>query len=209
MIRQILWVLNQTAAECRRVPDPDLDPDLDLEAGGLHEPLHLRCSGGTYLSWFPHAYPFFSGVRGWTDARAKYAPSHVMDRIPAGSGSYVIVIHLYMHFSQAHTAVYALHARDTARAVRRVLDRNPGVRVFIRGPHAVGGNMYCLAGDYHAERCLRVLREEFRGLRDRVFFLNTWDMTVANENYDIHPSLETVKAVTRLMLSNVCSPDQL
>lgn len=201
--RQILLALNQTAQPgCRKVPD-HRDPD---HKGGRHEPLHLRCPGRLLLSWFPHAYPFFSGVHSWSDARLNRAPSYVMDRIPS-SGSYIIVIHLYIHFSQAHTAVYVLHVRDTARAVKRLLRRKPDVKVFIRGPHAVGGNMYCLTGDYHAERCLRVLRHEFRELRDRVFFLNAWDMTVANENSDIHPSWETVKAITRLMLSNVCLPE--
>ena len=54
-----------------------------------------------------------------------------------------------------------------------------------------------------------MLRHEFRELRDHVVLLNTWDMTVANENYDIHPGLDTLEAVTRMMLAHVCQPGHL
>ena len=94
--------------------------------------------------------------------------------------------------------------KDTAQAIRRLLQRNPDVQVYVRGPHATGSNMFCLQGDYHADRCFRVLREEFKDLRDQVVLLNAWDMTVANENFDIHPSAHVRNTLCRMVLSHVC-----
>ena len=66
--------------------------------------------------------------------------------------------------------------------------------------------MVLLPGDFHAERCLRVLREEFRDLRERVVLLNPWDMTVANENLEVHPERYVLLTLCRMVLAHVCTP---
>ena len=63
---------------------------------------------------------------------------------------------------------------------------------------------YCLTGDYHAERSLRVLREEFKRLRDHVILLNPWDMTVANENLHVHPNEAVQVTLCRMILAHMC-----
>ena len=109
-----------------------------------------------------------------------------------------------MHYAREHTSVLALHVRDTARAVRDLLQRNPDVKVFIRGPHFIGVSKYCVTCDWLSERLLRILRHEFRDLRDHVVLLNTWDMTVALENCEAHPDPGVVDAIIRMVLAHVC-----
>ena len=181
------------------------DPEQAYHPNMLHVPLHYDCARhGLRLSWFPHAYPFYTGQGMWSDNLAKHSPSHVLRGLPS-SGKYVILIHLYLHFSLQPTSVYVRHVRDAARAVRDLLARNSQVTVFVRGPHALCGDRYGLTGDFHAERCARVLGREFRGLRDRVVFLNAWDMTVALESCDLHPPRAVLTALVGMLFDRLCS----
>nr|KAG5698890.1 hypothetical protein BaRGS_006784 [Batillaria attramentaria] len=115
----------------------------------------------------------------------------------------VIVVHYYVHLSTE-----ALHAyRDRVRAARQVietyLDTHPKVKVkvIIRGPHVLyeGNRHHAMFGDTFGPVYIRMWKEEFRGLYDRVWFLNYWDMTIAAENMQCHPPesmiLETVKVL--------------
>ncbi|KAL8613146.1 hypothetical protein ACOMHN_042955 [Nucella lapillus] len=190
----------QAYTKCPELPDPQRSYHPNM----LHVPRHFRCAqDNIILSWYPHAYPFYTGYGRWSDRKVKDSLRHILSRVPS-KGKYVILMHLLVHFSQVHTYVYVQHVRDAARGVRELLHRNPEVKVIIRGPHALGGSAFCLFSDFHTERCFRVLRQEFRDLRDRVVLLNPWDMTVAVGNCDIHPSQEVLHAVRGLILQHVC-----
>ncbi|XP_070189113.1 NXPE family member 3-like [Littorina saxatilis] len=198
--RAVFQVLTKVLAGCKPRPDPRKSYHPNM----LHVPFHYDCPhSNTSVSWYPHAYPFFSGSGQWSDVRVKQAPSVVLDKLPS-TGKYVILIHLFIHFSPLHISIYAHHVRNTARAVRDLLARNPKVKVFVRGPHAVLGGRFQLSSDMFTEQCIRVLKHEFRHLRDHVIFLNTWDMTIANENVGIHPKMSVVTTLSRLMLAHVC-----
>lgn len=180
------------------------DPQRSYHPNMLHVPLLYDCpQHNIHLSWYPHAYPFYTGSGQWSDSRVKHAPSDILDKLPS-SGRYVVAIHLFMHFSREHTAILALHVKDTARAVRDLLKRNPGVKVFIIGPHFIGMNAYCVTCDLVVERGLRMVHHEFRELRDHVFLLNTWDMTVALENCEVHPDSSLAGTVAQMILAYVC-----
>ena len=196
--RQMLTHL-ESSLQCRELPDP-------LRSRHNH-PLHVPCTyhcpqTNLTLTFRPHAYPFFSG-RHWSDPRVKHSVGFVLDTLPA-AGRHVVLTHLYMHLARVHSNILGAHVREAARAVARLLRRQPGAQVFVRGPHAMGANVYTLTGDYHAERSFRMLRKEFKDLQDRVVLLNPWDMTMANENFHIHPSPEVQAILCRMMLSHLC-----
>ena len=182
----------QKLAQCRLIYE-----------GSVQDPIHcVKKSSHTTVSNLPHGYPFY--VQGRSTSRfTKHPPSFYMDQVPR-SGKYIVLIHLYAHFTTLHTHTYGLHVRQAARGVRDLLSRNPSVKVVIRGPHAFLWNMNRLhiLGDYHGERSFRIFRQEFRDLVDRVIFLNVWDMTVANKNENIHP--EANPEIVRLFLGHVC-----
>ncbi|KAK7491976.1 hypothetical protein BaRGS_00016822 [Batillaria attramentaria] len=150
-----------------------------------------------------HALPVYSPPSRWKTVQNHRALSFFLDQIPA-TGNYVIMIHLYSHFFNVHPGIYAYHVRDAARGVRRLLDRNPLAKVFIRGPHAFGGDGFQIYSDSHAHRCLQITKSEFRPLLSRIVLLNAWDMTVAINNRDLHPPSYVVRSLIGLMLGHVC-----
>ena len=171
--------------------------------GNEHDPIHcVKPASNTRVSWFPHGHPFFTELS-WTNRFTKHPPSFYMDQIPS-TGNYIVVLHLYLHFAFDHTHTYGLHVREAARGVRDLLSRNPSAKVVIRGPHALiwsHGRRH-IFGDYHGERSLHIFTLEFQDLVDRVVFLNTWDMTIADQNMGIHP--EANREMTRLLFGHVC-----
>ena len=194
----------QSVLQCRALPDPLRARHPNM----LHVPLRYACGPplNLTLAWVPHAYPFYTGVARWSDSRVKRSPGAVLDGLSGGrgEGKVLVLLHLFIHFSPLHTAVMARHVRDAARAVRALLRRQPGVRVAVRGPHAVCGDQYCLAGELHVQRSLRVLRREFGALRGRVLLLDARDMTVALGSCGLHPPRPVVTALLRLLLAHLC-----
>ncbi|XP_076444358.1 NXPE family member 3-like [Babylonia areolata] len=191
-IRAVIETL-QRYTRCHQQPDPlsSYHPNM------LHVPLIHHCpSQKLWISWYPHAYPLYSGQHKWSDVKVKNAPHRILDTLPA-TGKYVIAIHLFAHFSQVHSHMYMRHTRETARAVRALIKRNPSVKVFIRGPHAMVGKLYTLQADMFPARCLCVLRQEFRDLKNHVVLLNMLEMTVANENCPVHPVQKVVTTTCR------------
>ena len=70
----------------------------------------------------------------------------------------------------------------------------PKVKVFIRGPHVVyqAYRQVTIIGDSGVSWYGQIWREEFAGLRDRVWYLDFWDLSLAAENLPSHPSDEVV-----------------
>ena len=176
----------------------------ETHEGAIQDPAHcLKASSNTRISWYPHGHPYYS-MKSWASRFTKHPPSFYLDSVPI-AGRYVVVIHLYLHLSFLHTHTYGLHVRQAARGVRDLLSRNPSVKVLVRGPHAFIWDSYRrihVLGDYYGEACFRIFRQEFADLVDRVVYLNVWDMTVANENNDLHPAANP--EILRLFLGHVC-----
>ena len=156
---------------------------------------------GLKMAWFPHAYPWQPGTLHWTERGVKKSPRFHMERIPR-TGNYVILIHMYAHFTNYPSAIYAQQVKDLVQAVRDLRRRNPSAKVVVRGPHC-----WCnmVTGDYLSVAVSRILRDEFRELRDHVFYLDVWGMTLAGSDcWNMHPPRHVVREMTRIFLGYVC-----
>ena len=166
--------------------------------------LPLSCNNdklGFKMAWLPHAYPLLPGTSDWTERVVKKSPRFHMEQIQR-DGNDVILVHMYAHFGNYPTAIYAQHVRDLVQAVRDLHRRNPSAKVVVRGPHCW---LNMVTGDYLSVAASRILREEFRELRDHVFYLDVWGMTFdGTECLNVHPPLYVVREITRMFLGYVC-----
>ena len=82
----------------------------------------------------------------------------------------------------------------------------PKVKVFIRGPHVVyqAYRQVTIIGDSGVSWYGQIWREEFAGLRDRVWYLDFWDLSLAAENFPVHPSDEVVMEMIRVLFGYMC-----
>lgn len=121
------------------------------------------------------------------------------DDIQAGSNS-VIVVHLWLHSKMMDTRVFRRHVRQIRISAERMLQRAPHVELVIKGPHACKGHRP--PTDYAVLEHRRIWWEEFQGIHDKVIFLDMWDMTVGNENQDMHPPC--VMDMIYTLLTHLC-----
>ena len=59
-------------------------------------------------------------------------------------------------------------------------------------------------GDVVAHIYTEIIKREMRGLYDKVYFLQPWDMTVAIQNTAFHPPPFVNEALTDMLLDYIC-----
>ena len=92
-------------------------------------------------------------------------------------------------------------------ASERALKRIHSLKIFIRGPHMGYKQKFfthARGGDIVAHIFNDIIKTEFKGLQDKVFYLQPWDMTVAVKNGGFHPQDFVNEALTGLFLEKMC-----
>ncbi|OWF50775.1 NXPE family member 3-like [Mizuhopecten yessoensis] len=153
------------------------------------------------LMWAPHNAPLF--VKDYQGLDTMRSVGSWLDEITADR-PIVVVIHFYYHLTKATIAVYKAMVRDARKALLRLWKRAPDTAVFIQGPHSITYTSVLEPLDY-LRRCHgQIWYEEFKGLHDRIVYLDWWDMTVSSENVDVHPSEDVQMDLTRVLVSYLC-----
>ena len=94
-----------------------------------------------------------------------------------------------------------------ARAIARLLARNPEARVAFRGPHVSSHETvynHSIGGDTLGKQFLEIIFKAFARLKDRVIFLVGWEMTTARENLEYHPDDKVPNEMIMTFLSFLC-----
>ncbi|XP_005100083.1 NXPE family member 2 [Aplysia californica] len=157
------------------------------------------------LIFNPHEYHIYLKSSFSPVARYGGVPFQ-MDAIPS-SGRYVVIVHYYLHIVGAHLSVAHNRLLALKKAVRRLLSRNPQAIFVFRGPHIISlewTDNHSMGGDVQALFYLPIIREVFWDIRDKVIFLDGWEMTTAIENRDIHPNACVPRGMIQLLLSFIC-----
>ena len=155
----------------------------------------------------PHASPFFLGTH--SDLITVPLPQ-AFQRLRHLSGSHgnaVLVLHYYRHFATYSVQVYRQRVQEARRTVEEYLLLLPKLKVFIRGPHVVYQTyrrQVTTIGDSGVSWYGQIWREEFAGLRDRVWYLDFWDLSLAAENLLSHPSDEVVMEMIKVLFGYMC-----
>ena len=163
------------------------------------------------MHWQIHGLPFHGGGAAWCALSDYRHVVDTLDALPAPAPGHahrvVVMIHLNLHYSYYHHVMYRAHVRAAAAAVTRAVRRlGPALTVVVRGPHQAFRESYPLDyGDVMAPIFTRIIFEEFRALRDKVFFLATWDMTVAARSITNHPKNYVNEAIADVFLDYVCN----
>ncbi|KAH9504898.1 hypothetical protein Btru_060960 [Bulinus truncatus] len=154
----------------------------------------------------PHELPLYQKFE-WTPRLGYRSVAEYIKMTPS-AGKHIFIIHYYLHVTPSHLAV--LHARllSLSDAVRQLVARNPDAFFVIRGPHAISldynGN-HAIGGDNLGPFYVRLLRETFRDLQDKIIYLDGWGMTVSMENARNHPDDRVPEEMIRTVLAFRCN----
>lgn len=118
----------------------------------------------------------------------------------------VIVIHYYVHISFYTLHMYRMKVRLARTVAEEALAAHPSLKIIIRGPHIIydGKQHHVQFGDTFGRQYTQIWQEEFRGLEDRVWFTDLWDLSIAMENIQCHPVRNIVEQMIRVLFGYFC-----
>ncbi|CAC5423878.1 unnamed protein product [Mytilus coruscus] len=152
------------------------------------------------VTWAPHEFPFFTYKPNATIHNFKPARYHLN---VIRSKNPIVVLHWYVHIGLVPLSVYEEHVMNAKDSIVEFLDRVPGAKIFIKGPHNLEHNN---GVPYDFVRYLqdKIIFKIFDNIKHKVVYLNEWDITVASESKAIHPSNDLIHQMVHDLLSYIC-----
>ncbi|CAL1535998.1 unnamed protein product [Lymnaea stagnalis] len=155
---------------------------------------------GLSIKYYPPKMPFYGSMGEDLPNHVLYSSVSQLDAIPA-DGKYLVHLHHLLHLVPFHLSIAEHRLRLIRKAIERLMARNPHVVLvyqsaftsFDKGIKNKPKISYFL---------LKLQREIFRDLGDRVMFMFTWPMTIAAENSDRHPTI--ANKFTKFYMGHVC-----
>ena len=158
------------------------------------------------IKFWPHDYPLFMGQR-WQPLLRYGSVEQIIDAVPS-AGRQLIILHYFLHLAPFHLSVARSRVEAAAKAISRLLKRNPMAHVAFRGPHVTSREWdinHSIGGDTLGKQYLNIISSAFEEIKDRVVFLDGWEMTTALENSEFHPDNRVPYEMVLTFLSFLCT----
>ncbi|XP_066265983.1 NXPE family member 3-like [Branchiostoma lanceolatum] len=138
----------------------------------------------------------------WTRTFLIKYVANAIDEIKGGPND-VVGITMWAHFTSYPVGVYRKRMEAVRAAIERLLHRSPETLVVIKSANTRKGDVI-IAGDWHAYRLDRVMREVFRGMK--VVLIDAWEMTNAQHWHEdnIHPAQDIIEQELEFLCSFIC-----
>ncbi|XP_076455699.1 NXPE family member 4-like [Babylonia areolata] len=172
----------------------------------VHKVCEVR-SSNTTMAWSFHGLPVYNHPVPRLVSLQALLERLRGDSLRVPQRRIVVVLHYFLHFSLLSPGVYQDRVRGAKRHIQQFLQEFPTTKFLIRGPHLNVEGVTALrfgGGDTFGPAYIQIWQDEFRELRDRVWFLDVWDMTVATQNWPAHPPQFVVREMVKVMLGHVC-----
>ncbi|KAL8597087.1 hypothetical protein ACOMHN_057576 [Nucella lapillus] len=155
-----------------------------------------------------HAFPFLTGSHGTfpiLNLPLPLALKKIEDLAFKGANDVTVVIHYNTHLSTYPVQVYRTFVQAARRTVQEYLNVHPKVKFVIRGPHVQyhAHNLHVHFGDKFGMWYQQIWKKEFGELSEKVWFLDTWDMSLAAENWSMHPD-SVNSEIAKLLFGYIC-----
>lgn len=126
-----------------------------------------------------------------------------MTRNNITGSSMIVLVHYYAHFLAYPPARYRERLRSLVASIKRLLEVKPLTKVFVKGSH-VSVNYDVMHDPHIGLRFNEILEEEFEDIMDKVIYLNTYDISVAHNNENLHPKGNAFRSQIQQFMSYIC-----
>ena len=169
----------------------------------LQNPSSVSCHiKNLSLHWYPAEMPMYVGYS-WSN-RSNNRPLHVyLDKLTGDGSNVIVIVHLYTHFLTFHHSLYRQRVRRLSQRLEAALARLKKLTVVVKGPHYYRLNplyrnsVFGLAYD-------SILKEELKRLRNKIIYLNFWDINLNSKNAAFFPEDNIVRRMMNQFMSYVC-----
>ena len=159
-----------------------------------------------HMTFDPHKAHLYAASNSAQPIQKSGDVTQYIDQIPS-AGRYIVVVHYYLHLVAGHISIAHNRLLKLRAAIERASSRNKEVFIAFRGPHIIAvewAENHSLGGDVQSLFYHELIKEVFRDLKDRVIFLDGWEMSIAIENTQVHPLDDIPRAMVNTLLSYIC-----
>ncbi|XP_053552293.1 NXPE family member 1-like [Bombina bombina] len=175
--------------------------NLDLHRSGLESMLlAIDMDQNIRLQWKKHSHPIVASHFYLVKDDAYI--SEEIDRL-AGGPETVIAITLGQHFRPFPILLFIRRVISVRRAVEHLLLRSPETKVIIKAENTreISTNVERFS-DFYGFLQYMIVKDLFQDLS--VGVVDAWDMTIASNSNNVHPSDSVVRNQINLFLSYIC-----
>ncbi|MBN3296891.1 NXPE2 protein, partial [Amia calva] len=152
------------------------------------------------VQWKKHAHPWMTG----TPQPLHYASyiARDLDSIAGGENT-VIMISVGQHLRAFPIQLFINRIISIRRGIERLLQRSPLTKVFIKNENTRNIWEYInVYNNWHGHLNNLAQKEVFKGLE--VGFVDAWDMTIASNEFAVHPAEMVISNQVAIFLSYLC-----
>ncbi|KAM8930647.1 NXPE family member 1-like [Pelodytes ibericus] len=173
----------------------------DLHGNGQHkELLAMDLERNIYIKWKRHGHPFVT--QSFYTVKDYASIPKQLDQLSGGSHM-IIVITLGQHFRPFPISLFIRRILNIRKAIERLLARSPDTKVVIKSENTREINTNAERfSDFHGYIQYLLVKNIFKGLN--VGMIDAWDMTVACDSYEGHPSDNVIMNEINMFLAYVC-----
>ncbi|XP_007648096.3 NXPE family member 2 [Cricetulus griseus] len=173
----------------------------DLHGTGMfHTHVLLDTNRHILVQWKKHSHPFVT-KKLFSVKDDNYIPREI-DQV-AGDSHTAIVISFGQHFRPFPINIFIRRVINVKKAIERLFLRSPDTKVIIKTENIREVNENAeIFSDFHGSIQNLILRDIFRDLN--VGIIDAWDMTIAYQSEDVHPSNSVIESQVAMFLNYIC-----
>ena len=159
---------------------------------------------GIHLIHKRHEQPYY-----WPGTRATEITSQATEinrlaKSDIPGKNIVVVVHYCAHLQAFSSELFRFMVRRLAEAITYLLEVKAEANVFIKGPHVFFENGLWFDVRISLNQ-KNFIFEEFKDLKAKVIYLDTWTITAAHNSDDIHPTDPTLTSHIQQFMTYLCS----
>lgn len=156
------------------------------------------------VTFLKHAMPFSGPEVPFNGITSVYTELSRLSKTDIPGEKFIFFIVYHSHLQPFPVSFYKDRIRYLVNSIKDFLLLKPKALFFIKSPSYVldGSNRW--VDNKMSLLYIKILREEFESLHDRVVYLDTWSINVIHETISIHPETETLMSQIKHFMSFIC-----
>ena len=115
----------------------------------------------------------------------------------------IVVAHYCAHLLAFSSELFRFIVRRLANSIKNLLKVKHEAYVFIKGPHIFFGHeTFDVRISLNQKN---IIFEEFKDLKTKVIYLDTWTITAAHNSEQLHPNDPTLTSLIQQLMTYLCS----
>ena len=159
---------------------------------------------GIHLIHKRHEQPYYWPMTRATEITSQATEINKLAKSDIPGKDIVVVAHYCAHLQAFSSGLFRFMVRRLSVAIKNLLEVKPEANVFIKGPHVFFWNGLWFDVRISLNQ-KNIIFEAFKDLKTKVIYLDTWTITAAHNNNELHPKDPTLTSHIQQFMTYLCS----